>query len=102
MAKMIAVSFYFGEIDLPAFKRKFDLRLEQAFPMEVQFALQRGLMEYHWHPSYTLRLTPSGVEQANGVIALFYAGTVKAHLLNLAANQERSIHTGIPVRFQSA
>ena len=80
MAKMIAVSFYFGEIHRDHFQAKFGVRLEDHFPREVEFVLQRGLME--WTGPY-LRLTCKGAEHFNGVVALFYAGAVKEYLLNL-------------------
>ncbi len=79
MGKFISVAFYFGGIHLPSFERKFALPLESAFPAEVEFVLQEGLMEYG--PD-TLRLTPRGDKYYNGVIALFYAGAVKAYLLD--------------------
>ncbi len=80
MGKMISVSFYFGEINLASFRRKFGLTLEQAFPDAVAFVLQRGLMEY---TDTTLHLTPEGAHYVNGVIALFYAPAVQEHLLKL-------------------
>jgi oxygen-independent coproporphyrinogen-3 oxidase len=78
MAKMISVSFYFGEINLTHFQQKFGLPLEQQFPAEVAFVLEHGLMAYH---DDCLSLTPHGVDHTNGVIALFYAPAVKQHLL---------------------
>jgi oxygen-independent coproporphyrinogen-3 oxidase len=81
MGKMISVSFYFGEINLASFQRKFGTTLEQAFPEEVAFVVQRGLMEY---TTSTLRLTPDGARDVNGVIALFYAPAVKEHLLKFS------------------
>jgi oxygen-independent coproporphyrinogen III oxidase len=102
MGKMVSVAFYFGAIHRPSFERKFGLSLEQAFPAEVDFILRRGLMEYAAGPAYgtrregyptpagslpeLLRLTPEGERQVNGLIALFYAGAVKEHLLQLAAS----------------
>jgi oxygen-independent coproporphyrinogen-3 oxidase len=92
MAKMISVSFYFGEINRLAFQSRFGLSLEQAFPAEVQFVLEQGLMEYSDAiegcnlGALTLRLTSAGAHQFNGVIALFYAGAVKAHLLEKVKN----------------
>ena len=47
MGKMIAVSFYFGEINLAGFRRKFGISLEQAFPAEVEFLLREELMAYY-------------------------------------------------------
>jgi oxygen-independent coproporphyrinogen-3 oxidase len=93
MGKMISVAFYFGEVDLVSFQRKFGLALEQAFPAEVAFVLGRGLMEYVGGVENNgsiitrrvLRLTEDGVKVYNGVIALFYAGAVKKYLLNYSS-----------------
>ncbi len=84
MGKMISVSFYFGEINLAAFQGKFGLSLEAAFPREVAFVIERGLMEY---TASTLRLTPQGAQDYNGVIALFYAPAVQEHLLKLVRGE---------------
>ena len=80
MAKMIAVSFYFGEIHLEYFRARFGVRLEDHFPREVAFVLQHGLMETI---GPLLRLTPHGAEHFNGVVAPFYAGAVKEYLVCL-------------------
>jgi oxygen-independent coproporphyrinogen-3 oxidase len=101
MAKMISVSFYFGEVNLSSFRRKFGLALEEAFPAEVEFLLATGLMAYSESgenaPGRTLRLTRQGEHDYNGVIALFYAGAVKEHLLELAAVQRQSDQVVIPL-----
>ena len=86
MGKMISVSFYFGEINLAAFERKFGRSLNAAFPPEVAFVIERGLMDY---TDTTLRLTPLGAQNYNGVIALFYAPAVQEHLLILARGWRR-------------
>ena len=78
MAKMISVSFYFGEINRKYFYEKFGMTLEEQFPTEIDFVLSEGLMEYRGD---CLSLTPKGVRSYNGVIALFYAPAVKLHLL---------------------
>ncbi len=78
MAKMISVSFYFGEINLPHFAEKFGVTLESQFPAEIAFGLSEGLMAYRGH---CLSLTPKGAKHSSGVIALFYAPAVKLHLL---------------------
>lgn len=83
MAKFIAVAFYFGEINLAAFQRKFGQPLSAAFPAELAFVQQTDLMHF---TADSLRLTPYGADCFSGVIALFYAGAVKAHLLNLPQN----------------
>jgi oxygen-independent coproporphyrinogen-3 oxidase len=94
MGKMISVAFYFGEIDLDSFRDKFGLALEQAFPAEVAFVLEKGLMETvggggsngRADAGRVLRLTEAGVRVYNGVIALFYAGAVKQYLLQKAVS----------------
>jgi len=95
MGKMVSVSFYFGEINLDSFERKFSLKLEKAFPAEISFVLDQGLMEIvrsqeYGSPARTLRLTEQGEMQYNGVIALFYAGAVKAYLLEMAKSRQTS------------
>ena len=82
MAKMIAVSFYFGQIHLESFRRKFGVALEERFAPEVAFVLREGLMEY---AGPALRLTPAGARDWNGCVALFYAGAVQEYLIHLEA-----------------
>jgi oxygen-independent coproporphyrinogen-3 oxidase len=83
MAKMISVSFYFGEINRKYFAQKFGITLEEEYPAEVDFVLSEGLMAYRGD---CLSLTHKGVENYNGVIALFYAPAVKQHLLERPVN----------------
>jgi len=83
MAKMIAVSFYFGEIHRPSFYTKFGVRLEDHFSREVAFLLHHGLMEV---VGPYLHLTPKGTRHFSGVVALFYAGAVKDHLVHLESS----------------
>lgn len=78
MAKFVAVSFYFGEIDRAAFAAKFGVTVEAAFPCEVAFAVGSGLME---DTGRALSLTPEGARCFNGVIALFFAPSVQTYLL---------------------
>lgn len=80
MAKMLSVSFYFGEIHLAHFQARFAVALEEQFGREVRFLLEKGLMAY---TDSTLRLTDKGVQHKNGVIALFYSGAVKEYLIEL-------------------
>jgi oxygen-independent coproporphyrinogen-3 oxidase len=90
MAKMISVSFYFGEINLLYFRQKFGTSLEAQFPQEVDFVLKEGLMEYGGD---CLSLTRAGAAVVNGVIALFYAPAVKAHLLQRPVDLEQRLPT---------
>ena len=46
----------------------------------------------------TLRLTDWGEENVNGVIAQFYAGAVKNHLLELTNGVER--RSPVPVKYE--
>jgi oxygen-independent coproporphyrinogen-3 oxidase len=88
-AKMVAVSFYFGEIDRRAFAAKFGCTIEEAFPDEVAFALERGLMH---DTGRALSLTPEGAERFNGVIALFFAPSVQAYLLGRDPDRASDMH----------
>lgn len=102
MAKMISVSFYFGEINLSHFREKFGVTLESQFPVEVEFVLNEGLMAYHGD---CLSLTPAGASVYNGVIALFYAPAVKLHLLQrpvdlaerMSAQQQRELRRSFEI-----
>jgi oxygen-independent coproporphyrinogen III oxidase len=96
MAKMIAVSFYFGEINLQAFETKFGISLQQAYPAAVAFALDNDYMEYTQSKNgaelsgisnESLSLTARGAGHFNGVIALFFAPSVQTFLI------ERDPHT---------
>ena len=92
MAKMAAVSFYFGEINLHSFKKKFAINFEDAYPEAVKYALSEGLMEYRESANgveledlehyEVLALTDKGAHNFNGTIALFYAPSVQDYLLN--------------------
>jgi oxygen-independent coproporphyrinogen-3 oxidase len=86
MAKMISISFYFGEINRKYFAQKFGLTLEEEYPAEVDFVLAQDLMEYRGE---CLSLTPKGVDNYNGVIALFYAPAVKQYLLERPVDLSR-------------
>lgn len=99
MAKMISVSFYFGEINLAHFQQKFGISLEAQFPAEVEFVLAEGLMAYR---DGCLSLTPKGAKVHNGVIALFYAPAVKLHLLQrpVDLNERLSAQTQRELRRQ--
>lgn len=81
MAKMLAVSFYFGAIDLCAFRNRFGRDLFDHFAEETSFLERKGLME---KVGDTFRLTEAGAHAFPGVVALFYSSAVKAHLVSLA------------------
>lgn len=83
--KFASVSFYFGWIDLASFQKHFGCTLEDMFYEEVQFVLQHGYMQYE---NSRLQLTELGNHYYNGVISLFYAGSIKQVLLDRAYEQE--------------
>lgn len=89
MAKMICVSLYFGEIDRAAFRAKFGQPLEQAFPDEIEFALERGLMEL---TPGKLSMTELGARHFNGVVALFHAPSVKEYLIGRDPDAAEDMH----------
>jgi oxygen-independent coproporphyrinogen-3 oxidase len=89
MGKMCAVSFYFGEIDTAAFQSKFGIPLTAVFADEIEFLLDRGLME--WTPR-SLRLTPAGALSVNGVIALFFAPSMQRYLLERDPDRAEDLH----------
>ncbi|MBN2360269.1 MAG: radical SAM protein [Deltaproteobacteria bacterium] len=78
MAKMAAVSFYFGAIEGRTFEQRFGVPLAARYPREVAFAIERGLMAWRGD---ALALTEAGARCFNGVVALFYSDRVKQHLL---------------------
>ena len=90
MAKMISVSFYFGEIHLGHFQARFGVALPEHLGPEVRFLLRNGFMRY---VGPCLRLTHKGVQYKNGVIALFYAGAVKDYLIHLKAGWDQARST---------
>ncbi|WCL47946.1 coproporphyrinogen-III oxidase family protein [Leptospira sp. GIMC2001] len=113
MSKMIAVSFYFGEINLESFYNKFHIRLEDAYTDSVNYALEHGLMEYTnsingleilgndhgTNRSQCLSLTPKGAKHFNGTIALFFASSIQKYLIerdptkaqDMAINQKLAV-----------
>ena len=99
-AKMVAVSFYFGEINLAAFQRKFGMRLDEFYPGAVDFVLREGLMEYTVSENGmelgiahgSLSLTPEGSKHFNGTIALFFAPSVQAYLIGRDPAKSEDMH----------
>ena len=94
MAKMICVSFYFGEVNRAAFTRKFGVNLEDAYTAEIGFAVENGLME--WKPE-TLSMTTKGEDHFSGLCALFHAPSVKGYLLEYDGDQSRDRRLALKV-----
>jgi oxygen-independent coproporphyrinogen-3 oxidase len=78
IAKMCAVSFYFGEIRRAPFEAKFGEPLEQVFADEVEFLTSRGLMVLG---DEALSLTVEGTRYVNGIIPLFAAPSIQGYLI---------------------
>ena len=99
MAKMVAVSFYFGEVNLAYFNNKFGVPFEQAYAPAIKYALDNELMiytesnnglefeqgsdlTYGKHDNKSFSLTEKGARNFNGTIALFFAPSVQSYLIN--------------------
>jgi len=87
MGKFCSVSFYFGGISLPHFLGIFGQTLEEAFPTQVAFAIDEGLMECIHD---RLQMTGKGKLHYGGVLALFYAPHIQGHLLGLPGGESNS------------
>ena len=101
MAKMICVSLYFGEINRDAFADKFGVQIEQAYPDEVAFLLDKGLMEW---TAEALSMTELGAQHFSGVVSQFHARSIKQYLLERDPSnaqdmlQNRSLAEKVAVR----
>ncbi|CAF0832645.1 unnamed protein product [Rotaria sordida] len=87
IAKMASVSFYYGGIDLIAFKDCFKISLDELFPTEFQFVIDHGLM-IHNKEEQRLQMTHLGKQCFGGVVALFYSPAVKNHILNRQGGEQ--------------
>ena len=77
IAKMVSVSFYFGFVDMAAFKKRFGIDFKEHFKDEVRYVIDNGLMEIKGDRIY---LTERGSAYINGVIPLFYSDYSKNEL----------------------
>lgn len=84
MGKMIAISFFYGWIHLESFEKIFGISLETAFPEEIVFIKEHGLMELL--PDGILQLTQKWMMNYSGVISLFYSPATKKYLLDIEWN----------------
>lgn len=79
IAKMVSVSFYYGGIDLAAFKDIFKISLQDAFADEIKFLQDKKLMQFEGD---RFQMTLEGKKHFGGVVAQFYSPSVKNHILN--------------------
>ncbi|KNY29609.1 radical SAM protein [Pseudobacteroides cellulosolvens] len=80
IAKMVSVAFYFGFVDSEAFSQRLGISFWEHFENEVEFVIQKGLMEIKGTRLY---LTERGADYINGIIPLFYSGRSKLELSEL-------------------
>lgn len=80
IAKMVSVAFYFGFVDLLAFKKRFGVSFIDHFKTEVDYVLSNGLMDIIEDKIF---LTARGSDYINGIIPLFYSERSKRELLRL-------------------
>jgi len=80
IAKMVSVAFYFGFVDLKAFKSRFNIDFMEKFKKEVEFVIKEDLMKIS---EGKLILTDRGSDYINGVIPLFYSERSKKELIEL-------------------
>lgn len=80
ITKMVSVAFYFGFVDLEAFKKRFGIPFIDKFKDEIMFLIDNGLMELK---DNRIILTERGADYVNGVIPLFYSERSKHELLSL-------------------
>jgi len=78
MAKMISVAFYFGYIDLIAFKQRFNISFENQFKDEIIYLTERKLMK---KTEGKLILTSRGADVISGIIPLFYSEKSRKELI---------------------
>jgi len=88
-AKMVAVSFYFGEVNRAAFQARFGRPFELHYAAALEYALDRGLMV---ETPDTFSLTAAGATHFNGVIALFFAPSVQEYLLRQEPASAQDLH----------
>lgn len=79
IAKMVSVSFYYGGIDLPAFRDCFKISLEDAFADEIKFLQEKKLMQFEGD---RFQMTAMGKKHFGGVVAQFYSPSVKNHIIH--------------------
>ncbi len=81
IGKMVSVAFYFGFVDLQAFKDRFNIDFMEYFKQETDFVMNEELMEIK---DGRIQLTSRGADYINGIIPLFYSERSKTELLELA------------------
>lgn len=92
MGKMASVSFYYGGIDLQAFRLCFNIDLEEMFADAVHFVLEHGLMRFTSHDGESagrsrLQLTKLGKRHFGGCVALFYSPAVQEYLMHMSGGE---------------
>jgi oxygen-independent coproporphyrinogen-3 oxidase len=104
MGKFCSVSFYYGGIDVQAFKEIFRQKFEDVFSDKIAFLQANGLMEYitcRRTGRRRFQMTPEGKKCFGGVVAMFYAPAVQGHLIEREGGEDEVVKT-IPQRIPAA
>ena len=86
IAKMMAISFFYGWVHLESFKKIFKQSIYELFPDEMKYINENKLMEFDAE-NWILQLTKKWVRNFSWVISLFYNPSVKSYLINLEWNE---------------
>jgi len=80
IAKAVSVMFYFGFIDLVAFRQRFGKEFTGIFKDEIEYLKAKDLIMIENDLFY---ITEKGVANLNGVIPMFYSDRSKTELMNM-------------------
>ncbi|WP_163215265.1 coproporphyrinogen-III oxidase family protein [Bacteroides sp. 519] len=80
MAKALSVMFYFGFVDLKAFKQRFNKEFTDVFGKEIDYLKLWNLAEID---NNQFMVTRNGVAHLSGVIPMFYSDRSKNELMTM-------------------
>ena len=80
IAKMVSVAFYFAFLDFNEFKNRFGVDFQECFREEINFLLEKGLIEIK---DNKMIVTEKGVENVGGVIPMFYSEESRQELMKI-------------------
>ncbi|NDV67036.1 coproporphyrinogen-III oxidase family protein [Bacteroides sp. 224] len=80
MAKALSVMFYFGFVNLKAFKQRFNKEFINVFEKEIDYLKQWNLAEID---DNQFTVTKNGMDHLSGVIPMFYSERSKNELMTM-------------------
>lgn len=80
IAKMVSVAFYFAFLGFDEFKNRFGVDFQEYFKEEINFLLEKGLIEIK---DNKMIVTEKGVENVGGVIPMFYSKESRQELMKI-------------------